>query len=1246
LSGTARRRPSATENASLRNRRESAVVDLLIDRLADRLADRSGVRHAPPWEPKQNVLLGVLDPIWVRPPAVASSGDAAENDDSGEASETSNSAETEQATTPIGEIPSLGVDFRVRACGAEKLTLNVDIAFAVYLEEIATLEEQRTYLGGAVPATTTTGTTDGPGNHTEPTANPTADGDTAQGDGQPTDTAVQSADSALIGSDGRGPSSADTGRRGREKKTRLLGAWRRHDINVPRFQVEVPLDGSVTTVSDRLAAPARSVIDGHYAQPNALRPLITKRNELPRTALKDQAAFHAHITGMLDMEWQPTYPDLELTAFAQALGEDDYLVSVALRNTTQLTGRMTQDLSAYDCQLAVFPAAETPLVPQRFELAPDDYRLADLADVVGHGTGCIAVPAEGGGIRSDTLPTFTQPVIEPRDDHITAPRWSKLANDPVPILNSIQVAMEDFERDFTKFVDSAAGQPHYSDARKDLAQFSDELRRFRLGRSAIRGDSRLEQAFKLANEVFAQANADASFDTWRLFQIVYIVSHLPALAVREHTDTEMRRELDHVDVLWFPAGGGKTEAYLGLIIAALFYDRLRGKHAGVTSWLRFPLRMLSVQQLFRTLRVLVIAEDLRVERGIGSRHDDPFALGYLVGSGGTPNALKWPQGWWKGWEAESRLAAKEGFSEDHEEHRLVTRCPYCGRDEVVLSLDTDTVRLVHECAACSRQLPLYMTDEEVYRYLPSVLISTVDKLTGYTWFPEFTAFSRGPRFRCSRHGYFSVPTQGTCTVGSDLCQPPKQGHPEARPVKDPVPALTIQDEMHLLKEELGAFGGHYEGLIAELQRGGPSEMPTKVLAASATIEQYEDQLRQVYGRIPRAFPSAGYERERSFYTRTIPDVRRTFVGVLPHYRRKADVAAIVQTELLRTVAELQDAGQPIDELGIDPGWWEASAATDDALDLLFNYEVSLGYVNSKAHGAKLDEELGLLSDQLEAEGRGPVERAVLTGQVPIPDLADAIGRVQGEKRSMERARRLRALVGTSVVSHGVDLDRLNVLVLAGMPTTAADYIQVTARSGRTHAGLVVTVYDSFNRRERSLFSNFASYHRFLDQMVTPVPVNKYAFFVADRTVPGITLALLHDLARDSAFNGPVQGVKYAKDFQNWWNSNRKPIDTAIRNRLRRCYETPVAGVNDPAMERELGDRAMRRWTETEYHSLSIPAQESQTARLFNIPPLPNFRDIDEPAGFTVWFPSRDAFERITGGLPDDDTSSDTNAMEE
>jgi hypothetical protein len=737
-----------------------------------------------------------------------------------------------------------------------------------------------------------------------------------------------------------------------------------------------------------------------------------------------------------------------------------------------------------------------------------------------------------------------------------------------------------------------------------------------------------------------------------LFQLVYIVSHLPSLAARERDDAEMRRELDHADVLWFPAGGGKTEAYLGLIITAMFYDRFRGKNAGVTSWLRFPLRMLSVQQLFRMLRVLVVAEDLRVERAIGSPNADAFSLGYLVGGGGTPNGLHWARGWWRGWEVEVRAVNKGTFTEDHAKDRLVTKCPYCSAEDIDLILDVNAVRLLHKCSACGRTLPLHVTDVEVYRYLPTVVISTVDKLSGYTWFGEYTAFSRGPRFRCPKHGYFSFPTAGACLAGPDLCDAPKAGYPTVDHFKDPVPALTVQDEMHLLKEELGAFSGHYEGLIAELQRGGPSALPTKILTASATIEQYQDQLRQVYGRIPRAFPSAGYEPLRSFYTETQPQVRRTFLGILPHYRRKADVAAAVQGELLRAITELADNPAALAELGLDGAdmWADDATRTEapdhaDAQKLLFDYEVSLGYVNSKAHGSKLEEELRSLSSDMEYEGLGAVRHVVLTGQVPIPDLAEAISRVQNEKLTTDRGERLRAMVGTSVVSHGVDLDRLNVLIMAGMPTTAADYIQVTARSGRTHAGLVVTVYDAFSRREQSLFTNFVSYHRFLDQMVTPVPVNKYAYFVAARTVPGLVLALLHDLARDPAMNAPTAGVRRAKDFQDWWRTHRATIDAAIQDRLWRCYETPIAGVNDATMERELAERALERWTGTEYQALSVPAQHNLTSDLFNQPPLSNFRDIDEPADFPVTHRSREAFAALTGHSWVSDPAADTTDKE-
>ena len=136
---------------------------------------------------------------------------------------------------------------------------------------------------------------------------------------------------------------------------------------------------------------------------------------------------------------------------------------------------------------------------------------------------------------------------------------------------------------------------------------------------------------------FARANANKPYDSWRLFQLSFMVSELPSLAARRRpSDQHLRAELDYADVLWFPTGGGKTEAYLGLIAVAAFYDRLRGKPRGITAWMRFPLRMLSVQQLDRVLRVLVAAEEVRQKEVPDGA---PFELGYLVGGGNTPNRL-------------------------------------------------------------------------------------------------------------------------------------------------------------------------------------------------------------------------------------------------------------------------------------------------------------------------------------------------------------------------------------------------------------------------------------------------------------------------------------------------------------------------------------------------------------------------------------------------------------------------------
>src|SRR5438552_5239840 len=176
----------------------------------------------------------------------------------------------------------------------------------------------------------------------------------------------------------------------------------------------------------------------------------------------------------------------------------------------------------------------------------------------------------------------------------------------------------------------------------------------------------------------------------------------------------------------------------------------------------------------------------------------------------------------------------------------------------------------------------------------------------------------------------------------------------------------------------------------------------------------------------------------------------------------------------------------------------------------------------------------------------------LTGEVNVPELPEAIDHVTEDKLSTPRADRLRALIGTAVVSHGVDLERLNVLVMAGLPSTVADYIQATSRAGRVHTGLVVTVFDTFQRRERSAFVNFQSFHRFLDRMVEPVPVNKYAYFAVQRTLPGMAMALLWDLCRDPEFHGPEVGIRYTRHFLKWWNERKPQLNPVLTARIERA----------------------------------------------------------------------------------------------
>ena len=1145
------------------NGSELAFVNHLASEVRDLLTDRKGERHAPPWEPRQNVVVGVLPAtVSLSPPVVGDDEEEAQPE--GEADATTSSIDdllSRSGSSP----PSIGMTFVVRS--RDTITVSVSLDFSIYVEEYATLEETQRYLADATP-----NNPDPPDPETQPT-NETPNG---------------------------------TARR---RTVSVLGAWRRLPISLTNLELRIALDESHSVLETPIAEAVQPAVDDHFGKAAAARPFISRTRTISTHDLATLQTYETALRSKEDPNFAPEYPRVCLTGFAQPIREDRALVNVSVTNTSFLSEYPFQDLHLYDCRLRLTVSPPADVQKQRFHLAPRDYRFRDVAHVWGQGNACAVIRADSGELVTETLPVFQQPVVTPRTDHVAALKWADLADDPRPTLDAIESAMCDYLQEWDEYI-QASPPSVAAESSIDRSRFEEEIKRFRLGRKAIQVDDRLLQAFCLANKVFSLANTDKPYDTWHLFQIVYLVSHLPDLAAREHRhDPGFRTELDFVDVLWVPTGGGKTEAYLSLIVTALLYDRLRGKATGVTAWLKFPLRMLSVQQLSRVLRIVTETENLRREElgNVGT----PFELGYLVGGSNTPNQLKWPNEWWPGFEA--ALQAPSGA---FDAWRLLAECPFCRAEAVGLDVNKQDRRLLHVCRACGEVLPLYISDEEIYRSMPSVLVGTVDKLAGLSWFGEFTQLSHGPRQSCPDHGYFTFNQAGRCLAGTDCERSPSE-YTREEGWYDPVPALIVQDEMHLLKEELGAFDAHYEGTLAELQSNTGLRLPSKILAASATIEQYEDQLRQVYGRRPRSFPTPGFQRSRSFYSQETTETRRLYLGVMPHYRRKADVAATIQRYLLSHIAAIQDRRVNSSNSCLTP------------LDtLLFNYELSLSYVNSKIHGDQIADELRELGQLFVDRGQDQLSMRVLTGDVKIADLAEPIARIEKDTLDIPRSERIRALVGTSVVSHGVDLERLNTLIMAGLPPTVADYIQATSRSGRTHVGLVATVFDAYSKRERSTFVNFLSFHQFIDRMVAPVPVNKYAYFGSDRTLPGIIMALLWDLALDPSLNGPIDGIKQTRRLQPWWHAYTSQLQPLIRQRLERCYRTWVSGVNDRVLEDELVRRVLRRWEERELPSM-VRFNHDNTTQLFVSKVLSSFRDVDETVGFSALPKSADAYELLT-----------------
>jgi hypothetical protein len=575
---------------------------------------------------------------------------------------------------------------------------------------------------------------------------------------------------------------------------------------------------------------------------------------------------------------------------------------------------------------------------------------------------------------------------------------------------------------------------------------------------------------------------------WRAFQIAFLLMSLRSTADGNAPD---RRT---VELIWFPTGGGKTEAYLALSAFSILIRRLRNStDIGVEVLMRYTLRLLTAQQFQRASGLACALEYLR-QRPVNSSDlgKVPFSIGIWLGGSSTPNTRQ---------QARSALSALGKAQAYAENPFIITKCPWCAAEMGPVKLDTKTPpalpkvygyerqgdTVVFKCPdrACdfAQGLPILVIDEDIYDVRPTLVIGTVDKFAMLAWRPEARAlFGLAP-----------------------------SGVRESSP-----PGLIIQDELHLISGPLGSMVGLYEALIEELctdRRNGV--IPPKLVTSTATIRRYEDQIRDLYGRNDVAlFPPPGLSAADSFFARYArlsdgsPAPGRMYVGV------HAPGLGSLQTTQVRAFTALLQAPLTLPETARDP-WWTVLTFFNSLREL--GTTLSLFQSDIPDYLRVIRNRTGAQPEQI----RRLRNVKELTGRLPSDEIPLAISALEAEYGAQRTP--VDVCLASNIIEVGVDIDRLSLMTVVGQPKTTSQYIQVTGRVGRRwweRPGIVATIYVASKPRDRSHFEKFRSYHERLYAQVEPTSVTPYSRPALERALHAVMVAYVRQLGADAVARSP------------------------------------------------------------------------------------------------------------------------------
>lgn len=766
-------------------------------------------------------------------------------------------------------------------------------------------------------------------------------------------------------------------------------------------------------------------------------------------------------------------------------------------------------------------------------LAADEFYFAQRP-IMGRGRGCAAVwdkPVNGKttSISTAFIPEYEFPGVSAALDgfdqyYFSTLTMSKKAKKDETI-GKLKTLADSYDSWITK---TLSGSKRMEDqafreriGNTVIGRCQDALRRIREGIHIIETDDTAFEAFCFMNCViflqnsiknyakkhgtdevvcsftdFIRQKGKSSNFGWRPFQIAFILMNLTGIVNPEHPDREI------VDLLYFPTGGGKTEAYLGLMAFAIANRRLRATEdseynldGGVTVMLRYTLRLLTTQQRDRITKMVVAAEKIR-RQAYPRFGTEPISIGFWVGGGVTPNKFEEF--------IEKPDRPQDARSAVNHVCKQLLACPFCGKPlkEENFYIDTDRKTIEIYCSDRDCEfykyrdgrypIPVYLVDEEIYSKCPTIILSTVDKFARLPWDVNTNALFGRVNRKCSRDGYVAIGAEHGRHNRTETL--PTSTLTDIRPFLPP--ELIIQDELHLITGPLGTVYGAYETIIEDMCTH--DGIRPKYVVSTATIKNAEEQTRCLYARKNTTqFPPNGFEIGDSFFIREIPvddNPFRKYVGICAPGQSMKNALLWIYAIILQAAYtySLQEEYRDV----IDPyytlvGYFNSIRELGGAVRLLQDD------IPKRIH--RIKRKYGLEKERYLYRNEEITSRMA---SFRIPEKLSQLETTFEKKGCLDTA------IATNMIAVGMDVDRLGLMAVTGQPKQNSEYIQATSRIGRSHPGLVVTLYNAYRPRDLSHYENFTGYHAQLYRFVEGTTATPFSARARDRVLHALVISAI------------------------------------------------------------------------------------------------------------------------------------------